>query len=112
MNCRACHGLGIVPFVDVSIGKPDADVTADDLLFAICLCAPGKAYRNDRNSGHRVAPIWHVWCARNKVNTNRVFMLEQVYDAKQLQVVGLSPGIPTAVDRRAALLAVGRGKSR
>jgi hypothetical protein len=110
MTCLACHGLGIVPFVGTANPKADATIEASDLLFAVCLCPPGMAYRNDRNHDKRVIPLWQAWCAKNRVEVNRVFLLEQVYDAAMLASVGLAPGVPGLADRRAALLAEGNRK--
>lgn len=111
MTCGACQGLGFWPFVDTANPKPDAEITVDDLLFAVCLCEAGLRWRRRENHGIKVDPLWVVWCAKEQVNPNRVCMIEDVMSPEQLQERGLTrPAQPTAVSREAALLAAGKGR--
>lgn len=111
MTCVACDDVGIVPFVAADNPKPDADIDADDLLFAICLCDAGARLRRERNDHQKVAPLWRVWCAREGVDPSRVCLIESVYDTDTLRTAGLSVLRPMP-DRRAALLAEGSRESK
>jgi hypothetical protein len=107
-NCDFCTD-GFVPFVPLSNPKPDADVTKDDLHFAVCLCALGEVWRGRKNCGRKVAPLWAVWCAKHGVDYKRVCMVEDVYSASELEAAGLTRQ-PAQLSREAALLANGRAK--
>jgi hypothetical protein len=105
--CASCEDCGIVPFVPVDCPKPDADIVADDLHFAICLCDKGRDLRWDRNGKARTVPLWRVWCAREQIEPSRVALVEQVFTTGELEAAGLVAGAVPKVDRRAALLAQG-----
>ena len=99
MSCENCHdkGLTVLNWTDA---EPD---------YAVCICAAGLALRVNRNVGHTVLPLWHVWCAREQISPTRVYMLEDVLTAEELALVGLR--VPAAEPApEAALLALGRTK--
>lgn len=80
--------------------------------FAVCLCRVGQTLRRSSNEGHLVAPLWHVWCAREQVDASRVVPLEDVLTVEELEARGLrvQPGqIPS---REASLLAAGRAQKK
>jgi hypothetical protein len=105
--CASCEDRGIVPYVPFGCSKLDADIVADDLSFAICLCDAGRALRWDRNGKARTVPLWRVWCAREQIDPSRVTLVEQVFTTGELEAAGLSPAAVPKADRRAALLAQG-----
>jgi hypothetical protein len=112
VSCAICEGTGIWPYVDTANPKPDSEITADDLLFAVCLCVAGRALRHRENCGRKVVPLWRVWCARHQVSTERVRRLEDVVTPEQLQEAGFSEPVLSMPSREAALLAAGKGKNR
>lgn len=105
--CASCEDVGIVPFLPAGCSKPDADVTADDLHFGICLCSKGRDLRWNRNGKAKTVPLWHVWAAREGIDHARVCLVEQVFTPDELTAAGLMAGAVPAQDRRAALLAEG-----
>jgi hypothetical protein len=108
MNCQACDGTGFWGFVDENNPKTDAQVTVDDLQFALCLCAAGMALRNTDNNGHKVPALWQVWCHRHQIAPSRVFRIEDVLTPERLASKGLTT--QPVMDREAALLAKSRAR--
>lgn len=112
MTCPACKDRGIVPFVDVTNPKADTDVTAADLLFAIC-CCPGVAHwlRSDENAGRLTGYYgWQVWAAVEQIDPSRVYLLEEILMPDELQAAGCGGVAPGVVEqsREAALLSQGK----
>jgi hypothetical protein len=108
MTCDLCVD-GFVPFLPSDSPIENAEVTAADLFFAVCLCQQGRAWRVRENCRRKVAPLWVAWCAKQKVSTDRVCMVEDVYSASDLEAAGLTRQ-PAQLSREAALLANGRAK--
>lgn len=106
MTCLECTA-GFVPFVDTANTKPDAEIGVDDLFFAVCLCPLGQVWRNRRNEQSNVPPLWLVWCSQQGISADRVYMVEDVYSAAELEAAGLRRK-PASISREAALL--GKGK--
>jgi hypothetical protein len=106
--CASCDDIGVVPFVPFD-GPADADVTANDLHFGICLCDAGMDLRWDRNEKARTVPRWQVWAAREQIQASRVCLVEEAFTAPELIAAGLVAERRTE-DRSAALLAAGRRK--
>jgi hypothetical protein len=102
--CAACGDMGFVPFADVDNPTPDDAMTADDLRFAVCLCDTGATWRRRENEGRTVAPLWLVWCAKHRVSTERVCMVEDVFTAEELAAAGLTKAGLSMLSREAALL--------
>lgn len=109
MICASCDGVGLIPFVMADNPTPDDAITADELQFAVCLCAKGQTMRSRNNTGRKVAPLWVVWCARERVNPARVWMAEDVYTPAQLAACGLVVQQGQAF-REARMLAAGKSK--
>lgn len=107
MNCEACDGIGLVPYLPMEFPKPDAEAVFADLHFAVCLCSAGQAFRVDRNERHIVVPMWAVWCAREQVDPERVAMLEDVFSEDELRAAGFIK-LPADFNREAAMLAAGK----
>lgn len=105
--CEVCEGVGLWPFVLTSNPKADAEITADDLHFALCLCQAGMAFRETKNARKTVAPLWHVWCAKHSVSHERIHRLEDVVSAERLRAHGFDSET-SPVDREAQLLAASR----
>lgn len=101
MSCSVCSDKGLV-----RLNWADADPD-----FAVCLCEMGLRLRVNRNEGRDVAPLWHVWCAREQIDPSRVFLVEDVLTPAELAERGLSLTLPQG-DREAALLAAGKAKTR
>ena len=99
--CGTCADKGIV-----RLNWEDAP---DD--FAVCLCEAGLRLRTNRNDGHKVIPLWQVWCARERVDPERVFMVEDVLTPDELRERELSKPV-SRLDRAAALLAAGKVKDK
>jgi hypothetical protein len=98
MNCNTCEGRGII-----RLEWADTPVVE----FAVCLCASGLAMRRATNEGRVVAPLWQVWCAREQVDPDLVFMVEDVLTGDELRERMLGVPAPMA-NREAALLARSR----
>lgn len=108
--CATCEDTGMVPFLPADVTTPDADVTAADLHFALCLCGYGMSLRTTENHHRKVTPLWQVWAAQHQVAHGRVHRLEDVYSAEELAAAGFRKGQPAS--RAEALLAAGRKQSR
>lgn len=74
MNCSTCSDKGIVK-VNWS------DVPCD---YAVCLCPAGESMRSTVNNSRHVSPRWRVWAAREQVNPETVWMLEDVCTPEEL----------------------------
>ncbi len=96
MTCSVCAGKGLI-----RLNWADAP---DE--FALCLCAAGMAWRNNRNNGKPVPALWQVWCAQQQVDPSRVFKVEDVLTTDELAAQGLS--VAPVRSAEAALLAAGR----
>jgi hypothetical protein len=99
-NCDFCGGYGLKR-IRYYGGEPDE--------FAICLCAAGMAWRRDTNMGRKVAPLWHVWAAKEKVDPERVAPMEELLDDAEMRAA--SPGWRGAVQGPSmddALMSAGR----
>lgn len=79
--CGICADKGIVK-VNWEDAPPD---------FAVCLCRVGLDMRANRNAGREAIPLWHVWCAREQVSHDRVFLLEDVLTPEELADAGFGP---------------------
>ena len=101
MSCTTCEdkGLVAVPWTDAP----------DD--YAVCLCPIGRGLRTTKNYKSAVAPLWEVWAAREQVDPSRVRMLETLLSEDELKARGFSLGVPSRVDREAALLAAGKSRA-
>lgn len=100
MTCDHCvNGLRPIEWSDAKPGEP--------VDFAVCLCEHGQAYRRDTNEGHQTVPLWRVWCAIHQVDPSRVFLMEQVWTARELAAVGLGQAASPPA-RESVLLARGR----
>lgn len=75
MACPVCADKGLVR-ISYRSGEPDE--------FALCLCAAGAAWRNDRNAGRQTFPLWHLWAAREEVEQERVGPIEEFYESDEL----------------------------
>jgi hypothetical protein len=105
MSCTVCGDKGIVK-VCYEDGTP-----AD---YAVCLCPASAWYRSDVNAGkHTGSYGWQVWAAREQIQPDCVFGLEDVYEPSELATMVLAAlKEPTAETREAALIAAGKTKKR
>lgn len=99
MTCAVCNNHGIV-----KLNWSDAPEE-----YALCLCASGLALRRQEKPEDTWFP-WQVWAAKSGVEPSKVFLLEEVLTPEELRERGLSlpSAAPAAVDREAALLAIGK----
>jgi hypothetical protein len=96
MTC--CNGKGLI-----RLNWSDAP---DD--FAVCLCHVGLDMRAEVNNGKATVPLWHVWCAREQVDTGRVIMVEDILGPEELA----ERGLVQADASRPNLLTLGRKGKR
>ena len=97
LDCPVCADRGIVR-VNWEDAPPD---------FAICVCGTGLSLRVDRNYTHVTAPLWHLWCAREGISQERVFLLEDVLTPDELTARGIPAAEPSDETRETALLRAG-----
>lgn len=102
LDCPVCLDRGIV-----RVNWADAP---DD--YAICICGTGLELRVDRNSKAGVYPLWHLWCAREGVSQDRVFLLEDVLTPEEIAARSIPADDPEppppVLSRDDALLQAGR----
>jgi hypothetical protein len=107
MSCNECDGLGLIPFALEDNPKSDAEMTVDDMHFAVCLCPMGMQFRIAENNGRRVSPQWVLWAYRNGVDVSRMALVENVFSPDRLAAAGFNrPAVP--MNREAAMLAAGK----
>lgn len=99
-----------MPFVAADNPKPDAEIGAGDLLFALCLCPAASWYRSDRNADKPTGSYgWQVWAAQHHVDPSRIYRIEDVWSAEELRAAGLERrSVPSVANREAALLAASK----
>ena len=93
-DCESCAGKGLI-----RLNWADAD---DE--YALCLCPAGQAWRKSENNGKATNAAWHVWCAREQVNPECVWCIEDVLTAEELAQRGFGKAVAAAESREAALL--------
>jgi hypothetical protein len=64
--------------------------------------------RAEVNNGKATVPLWHVWCAREQVDTGRVIMVEDILGPEELA----ERGLVQADASRPNLLTLGRKGKR
>jgi hypothetical protein len=100
MDCVICRDKGLVRLNWA--GAPED--------FAVCLCEIGLRLRVDRNhTATSVAPLWRVWAAREHVDPDRIFMLEDVLTPVELNDLGFNK--TAVVDSMAAIIAAAQARS-
>lgn len=101
MTCAVCGDKGVVK-VCYEDGTPHD--------YALCLCPASRWYRSDVNAGKRTGSFgWQVWAAREQVQPDRMFAIEDLYEPSELAAMGFTTDAPVHQEsREAALLAAGK----
>ncbi len=99
-DCSSCAGKGLI-----RLNWADAP---DE--YALCLCAAGQAWREDANNGKPTNSLWHLWCAIEGVDQDRVWCIEDVLTADELAQRGFGKAVAAAESREVALLKAAKGR--
>ncbi len=83
MSCPLCGDKGVF-----KICYRDGSPTH----YAVCLCQPGLALRNDRNANRRTGyPLWMAWAAAERIDCQSVVMAEELLDDTELAQIPRGP---------------------
>jgi hypothetical protein len=102
MTCQACGGKGILK-VCYEDGSPTE--------YALCLCPAAHWFRSDVNADRHTGSYgWQVWAAREQIDPERMYALEDLYSPSELAEMGFAVASQTNSDggREAALLALSK----
>lgn len=104
MSCPVCGGRGIVKVADLD--KPEQPP-----WYGICLCPAAAWYRASQDGRQRgiATAGWEVWAAREGVQPEDVFLLEDGFTAEELAEMGLTV---KATPAAGGLAAVGKARRR